>query len=127
MAGGVRRAQVAAVGERRPWTEEDARRVIASWEASGESLTSFARSAGLVPQRLAWWRKRLAGNEIAPRAVAGPAPAFLPVKVLVPPDPDTGPALVITGDGLRFEVRDVGLVPPAWVAELVAALRDLRP
>jgi hypothetical protein len=44
---------------RQQWTEADARRVLADWERSGITLEAFARSRGLVPQRLAWWRKRL--------------------------------------------------------------------
>ena len=34
------------------WTESDARRVLAEWERSGHTLEAFARSRGLVPQRL---------------------------------------------------------------------------
>src|SRR5678815_785116 len=43
------------------WTESDARRVLAEWERCGHTLEAFARSRGLVPQRLAWWRKRTRG------------------------------------------------------------------
>jgi len=65
------------------WTEADARRVLAEWEQSGKTLEAFARPRGLVPQRLAWWRKRLRAGRpetstaltFVPAAVIGAAPA----------------------------------------------------
>lgn len=117
----------ARVKDRR-WTEEDARRVLAEWEASGQTLAAFARAAGLVPQRVAWWRRRLAGR--APERRRGAeepqTPAFLPVEI-VGGALDTQKALVIAWGDLRLEVGDPGLVPPTWIAELVSALRGLRP
>jgi len=41
------------------WTEADARRVLDEWQRTGGTLEAFARSRGLVPQRVAWWRNRL--------------------------------------------------------------------
>lgn len=127
--GEVRRAAMGAAYGRRQWTEDDARRVIAAWEASGESLASFARSTGLLPQRLYRWRQRLAGEtaiERVPSYPSGSPTGFLPVEVLAPADRGGKPALVVGGDGLRLEIEDVGLVPPAWIAELVIALRERR-
>jgi hypothetical protein len=64
---------------RRPhWTEADARRVLADWERSDDSLEAFARSRGLVPQRLAWWRNRLRG----PRPEASAALTLVPAVVI---------------------------------------------
>lgn len=42
------------------WSEADARRVLAMWEASGDSRAAFARRHGLRATRLAWWSSRLA-------------------------------------------------------------------
>lgn len=36
----------------RRWTEDDARRVVAAWRASGDSAYAFARDHGLNAQRL---------------------------------------------------------------------------
>ena len=114
--------------EDRRWTEENARRVLAEWEASGQTLAAFARATGLVPQRLSWWRRRLAGRapEATPTAEETRAPAFLPVEI-VGGALDARAALMITWGDLRIELGDPGLVPPAWIAELVSELRGLRP
>ncbi len=41
------------------WREDEARRVLALREASGESEAGFARRHGLRARRLGWWRRRL--------------------------------------------------------------------
>ena len=46
------------------WTEVEARGVLEAWKKSGASLETFARSRGLVPQRLYWCR---VAPGIAPR------------------------------------------------------------
>jgi transposase-like protein len=104
-----------SAASRRPhWTEADARRVLAEWERSGDSLEAFARSRGLVPQRLAWWRKRLhaARGEaittltLVPAAVIGAATA--------------APAAVIRlAHGIVIEIEGAS---PAWVAALAREL-----
>jgi hypothetical protein len=57
------------------WTESDARRVLAEWERSGHTLEAFARSRSLVPQRLAWWRKRLRTSRLETSAALTLVPA----------------------------------------------------
>lgn len=57
------------------WRAETAAVVLAAWEASGESLTTFARRHGLRLKRLSRWQARLRHG----RASAGPA--FHPVVV----------------------------------------------
>jgi transposase-like protein len=74
--------RASAASPRRHWTEADARRVLAEWERSGDSLEAFARSRGLVPERLAWWRKRLR----AARPQTTTALTFIPCA------PASGPA-----------------------------------
>jgi hypothetical protein len=44
----------------RRWTAEDAGQALLAWEDSGLELTAFATGAGLDPQRLTRWRRRLA-------------------------------------------------------------------
>ena len=41
------------------WTEIEARGVLEAWKKSGQPLEGYARSRGLVPQRLHWWKKKL--------------------------------------------------------------------
>jgi Transposase len=45
----------------RQWTEEQARRALAELAASGERASVYARRKGISSQRLAYWKKRLAG------------------------------------------------------------------
>jgi hypothetical protein len=41
------------------WTEIEARGALEAWKKSGKSLDGYARSRGLVPQRLYWWKRKL--------------------------------------------------------------------
>jgi hypothetical protein len=41
------------------WTEVEARSVLDALKRSGLSIEKFARSRGLTPQRLYWWKKKL--------------------------------------------------------------------
>ena len=61
------------------WTEVEARGVLEAWKKSGRSLEGYARSRGLVPQRLHWWKTKL-GFGKAPDAKSR-AVALLPVRV----------------------------------------------
>jgi hypothetical protein len=45
------------------WTEIEARGVIGAWRKSGLSTLEFARERGIVPQRIYWWRKKLAADD----------------------------------------------------------------
>ena len=45
------------------WTEVEARGVIDAWRKSGLSTIDFARERGIVPQRIYWWRKKLADED----------------------------------------------------------------
>ncbi len=58
------------------WTEVEARGVLEAWKRSGVGLERFARSRGLVPQRLYWWKKKLGLGVDGGRALA-----LLPVRV----------------------------------------------
>jgi len=58
-------------------TEVEARGVLDAWKKSGLGLEEFARSRGIVPQRLHWWKKKHAPD-------AGKGMALLPVHVVEP-------------------------------------------
>ena len=106
------------------WSADEAQRILDEWAKSGESLHAFAKERRLVPQRLWWWQKRLAGKRRRPGADnAGIAstPTFLPVTVR-PVGPDPPLATVETADGLRVELRVLDGASAAWVVSLVKAL-----
>jgi hypothetical protein len=103
-----------AASRRRHWTEAEARRVLADWERSGDSLEAFARSRGLVPQRLAWWKKRLR----TPRPETSTALTFIPAAVIGAGTAD--PAAVIRlSHGIVIEIDGAS---PAWVAAFAREL-----
>ena len=115
---------------RRPWSEKQGRQVLDAWEASGESVPTFARGAGLVPQRVYWWIERL-GRRDARGSARTPTPtAFVPVTVRPAVQAATalrGPAItVMASDGLRIEVAEMDATSAAWVAALVKTLREAR-
>jgi hypothetical protein len=60
------------------WTEIEARGVLEAWKKSGQTLEGFARSRGLVPQRLHWWKQKLGFGTAADKRRAV---ALLPVRV----------------------------------------------
>lgn len=105
-----------AAPRRTQWTEADARRVLADWQHSGGTLEAFARSRGLVPQRLAWWKKRL---RISP-AKAGMAVTLVPATVIGAVPGSAAPAAMIRlAHGITIEIDGVS---PAWVAALAREL-----
>lgn len=61
------------------WTEVEARSVLGAWKRSGLSVESFARSRGLVPQRVHFWKKKLRYDAVVEEK--GRAVALLPVRV----------------------------------------------
>ena len=107
-----------AVGRRKPWTTDDARRVLDAWQASGQTMTAFATRHGLVPQRLCWWRSRVGA---APKAELVAAATFVPVTVR-PTDPIPTIATVWFGDSIRVELRDLDGAAASFVASVVRAL-----
>src|SRR5262249_11590964 len=107
-----------SAASRRPhWTEADARGVLAEWERSGKTLEAFARSRGLVPQRLAWWKKRLR----AARPETSAALTFVPAAVIgaAPASTATPAAAIRLPHGIVIEIDGVS---PAWVAALAREL-----
>lgn len=99
----------------RRWTEDDARRVLAAWRASGDSAYGFARDHGLNAQRLSWWSKRLGEWEHADVA-AGFAPADVTGAPMA-----TGAAVVVHVAGVVIEA-EANHVDARWLATLVRGL-----
>lgn len=107
---------------RRPWTEEQARRVLEAWSASGESVPFFAARMGFSPQRIYWWRERLGG---AQRTIAiAPPTQLVPVAVRLPAgDPAPAAAIEVLDQHVRIEVRGLDAESARWVVEVVRSLR----
>ena len=98
------------------WTAEQARSVLAAWEQSGQSGTTYARSIGVVPQRLFWWRRRLDET----RAQMGAKPALVPVSVRgTPVSVGSAPVVVTTATGVRIEVNDIDATTAAWIVAVL--------
>jgi transposase-like protein len=57
----------------RRWSDAEARVALTAMAESGLSMAAFARRAGLDPQRLYHWRRRLGGSE---------APSFVEIHRL---------------------------------------------
>ena len=62
------------------WSEIDARGILEAWQKSGLSLERFAKERGIVPQRLRWWKWKLAEADAA--LATTDVPAVLPVRVV---------------------------------------------
>ena len=72
----------------RQGSPEEARSVLARFDASGKSLAAYARSIGVSEHRLTYWRAKFAAQP-APSLEAAAAPRgvapFVPVQVLSRP------------------------------------------
>ena len=62
------------------WSETEARRLLASWEESGVTLTAFAKRRGYHPERLRRWKQKLsrksepASARLVPVEITGTVP-----------------------------------------------------
>ena len=104
----------------RRWSEDEARRVIAAYAASGESVSGFATRHGIDSQRLYWWRRRLGDGVCEPRGKA--TVSLVPVTVREQPAACDGVAMVVSAEGVRIEVREVDATTASWVSMVVASL-----
>ena len=84
------------------WTEVEARSVLGAWKRSGLSVEAFARSRGLVPQRVHHWKKKLRYDVAEDKSGAL---ALLPVRVEARPDARRGePITVLLRSGHMLKV-----------------------
>ena len=105
---------------RRHWTEADARGVLAEWERSGKTLEAFARSRGLVPQRLAWWKKATARGSTGDEHSADLRPRCGDRRLLRRPCRPGRPAAAIgLPHGIVIEIDGAS---PTWIAALAREL-----
>ena len=91
-------------------------------QRSGQSVAAFAREHGVTPQRLYWWRNRLAGG--ATRRPSGEPPVEL-VPVQIAEDTQTMTEAVIVvrlPGGVVLEVPPT--VSPHWAAALARAFEE---
>jgi hypothetical protein len=84
------------------WTEVEARSVLGAWKRSGMSVEAFARSRGLVPQRVHHWKKKLRYDVGEDKSGAL---ALLPVRVEARTDARRGePITVLLRSGHMLKV-----------------------
>jgi hypothetical protein len=124
-------AWIASVRGPGRWSEEEARRVLSAWEASGESLRSFGRRHGIMEQRLWWWKKRLSewgmGDAGAIETIASAAISLVPMEVRASSPSAFGCAVrVRISDGaVEVELSDPSAVDAGWLAQFVRdAMRE---
>jgi hypothetical protein len=91
--------------------------VIAAWKRSGRGGNEYARSIGVVPQRLFWWRRRL-----AEQGASGPA-TLIPVTIRSAAMA-TAPIVITTTAGARIEVNEIDATTAGWVAAVLNGERS---
>jgi len=100
---------------RERWTEDEGRRIVAAWRASGQSKASFCRANGITQNRLDYWCERTS------EANNTGATTLIPVRVR---EGDVRGAVVrVSGGGVSAEVYDASRVDPRWLAALIDAAR----
>ena len=121
------RALVALADTSRRWTEDDARRVLAAWARSEETVGAFARRHGLPVHRVYWWHRRLGVDRLPHTEHSGTPTERAFVPVIIRPVVSSGaPApITVVVDGVRVEVAERDHVSAAWVAALVRALGEV--
>ena len=102
---------------RDPWTEDEARAVLAAVSRSGLSLAAFARRHGLSDRTLYWWRTQL-------RAHTNVEPATgMFARICTQSIPSREPS------GIEIAISDVVIrvapgFDPQTLAQVVAALKS---
>jgi hypothetical protein len=110
---------------RRHWSSVDAKTVLAAWEASGLTLTGFARQNGINVQRLIWWRKRLGTDGGDCREVCSqPAVpvSFIPAVVARTRPAAMAAIVVRLPGGVEVEASDTASIPARWLADVAKAM-----
>ena len=105
---------------RRAWTADEARAALELWDDSGQSGAAFARTLGVIPQRLFWWRRRLGAHGLDAAAATPRKSALVPVTVRgAVPVTISAPIVVTTPTGVRIEVGEVDSTTAAWVVAVL--------
>lgn len=115
---GGRLCRVSAQKQRTQWTESRARRELADWQRSGETMAAFARKRGYPAHRLSSWRRRL-----APPAAAEPAESLALAPAVITGTQRAPVVMSVGRDAVHLEIDDPAAVHPSWLAALAAALR----
>jgi len=98
------------------WTPDTARQILDFCDASREPLAACARSLGVTPARLYWWKKRLARATTAPTLTSL---SLVPAAVL---SAEESAAITIRlPNGIAGEISGDGGTP-TFVAAIVAEL-----
>jgi transposase-like protein len=121
-----------AIKQGTPWTESDAREVLAEWSRSSETVVDFARREGIAPTRLYRWKhilksrgERAAGSSLVPVTVRE-APVVRAAGPRFAERGDDSVAVVIdvSNGELRVAVAETNAVSPEWVATLLKLVRE---
>jgi hypothetical protein len=105
----------------RRWTAAEARSVLDAWKASGQSGAAFARSIGVVAQRLFWWRRRIGGSGSGAATTTAKQSTLVPV-IVGGPVALTAPVVVTTPTGVRIEVVDLDETTATWVVAVLCGV-----
>jgi hypothetical protein len=81
------------------WSEVEARGMLAAFEKSGLSIEHFAREHGFVPQRIYYWRKRIADLDAE-------RPQLLPVNVRAEPPRRGEPVTLLLRSGHMMKLAN---------------------
>jgi hypothetical protein len=100
------------------WNAKIARRMLEAFESSGMSREAFARSRGVNPQRLWWWRNRLAQRPSRKTV------SFIPAAVSHVQAAD-GITVRLPG-GVAVEAKAAAALPVEWVTALAQSLAGCR-
>jgi transposase-like protein len=113
------------IGSRR-WTEQQGRRVVASWRRSGLLASEFARRQGISQQRLSWWCKRFGKLNISKDTDSRMASivSLVPAEVRMCASVSAALSLAVMRlpYGISIEFADAGAMSAQWVASLLSAL-----
>ena len=107
------------------WTTTQARRELARWESSGQTIAAYCRENGLHPKRLYNWRRRLEGQVLAvcePSVQQRPATQSQPrrwIEATVTPAMHSEAVVAISnGWDVRIEVSAPERVTVSWLGQL---------
>ena len=103
---------------RDPWTEDEARAVLAAASRSGLSLSAFARRHGLSDRTLYWWQMRTHAHPNVEPATR----SFVRVCTQSLPNREVSGVEIVVSDAV---IRIAPGFDPQTLAQAVAALRTL--